>query len=201
MDDINNDKIKVAIYSGSFNPPGIHHKKIVEKVLKNVDFLIVIPCGSKKRKDKKYPRDIFRKKMIKLGFSNIQRCYIDNINLNMDIFMSNYELEERYKRMFGTNVEFLHVVGSDLTCIYKDEKSRIECIWENGEELWRNSKFIVILREGYEIDHLPNNCMVMEDFIIDGSSTKIKKDIKTSEDILEKVREYILQNDIYDEGR
>lgn len=201
MNNINNKKIKVAIYSGSFNPPGIHHRKIAEKVLENIDFLIVVPCGSKKRKDKKYPNDTFRKKMVKIGFSNLERCYIDNINLDMNIFMSNYKLEERYKELFGTNIEFFHVVGSDLTCIYKDEKSKIECIWENGEKLWTDSNFIVIPREGYALEHLPNKCIVMSNFIVNGSSTEIKENVRASKDILEGVKEYILENDVYDEGR
>ena len=200
MNHTNNNELKVGIYSGSFNPPGIHHRKIVEIALKYVDYLIISPCGSKHRKDKIFPKDIFRKEMIQIAFSNLDKIIIDNTSLDNDIFMSNYELKKKYNSFFFKktfhNINFYHIVGSDLTCLYKDDMSVIELFWENGNDLWSNDNFIVIPRENFKINHLPKHTIVLPD-TVPGSSTKIKKNIQNSSDLLPEIKQYILEKKLY----
>ena len=200
MAQTNNNELKIGIYSGSFNPPGIHHRKIVEIALKYVDYLIISPCGSKHRKDKIFPKDIFRKEMIKIAFSNLNNIIVDNTSLDNNIFISNYELKNKYRLFFSNkninNIIFYHIVGSDLTSIYKDNKSIIELFWENGENLWCNDNFIVIPRENFALNHLPKHTTLMQN-IIPGSSEKIKQNILNSNDLLPEVKKYILDNKLY----
>ena len=196
-----NKKVDIGIYSGSFNPPGIHHKRIVERCLQRLRFIVVVPCGSKKRKDKVYPEDFLRKQMVNLGFKNIHRCYIDNTNLNHGMFLSNFDLEQRYTQIFGERVKWWHVVGSDLTCRESDGKSKIERIWKNGEYLWENSNFLVVPRDGYSLDHLPVHSEILEFAKTQGSSSKIKQELPEASGILKEVRKYILDNEIYEQER
>jgi len=35
----------VAIFGGSFNPPGLHHRRLAEELEEQVDEVIVVPCG------------------------------------------------------------------------------------------------------------------------------------------------------------
>ena len=195
----NKKKLKIGIYSGSFNPPGIHHRKIVEAALNYVDYLIISPCGSKHRKDKVFPKDIYRKEMIKIAFSNLDNIIIDYTSLDQNIFMSNYELKKKYSLIFSNdtnNIIFYHIVGSDLTCLYNDNKSIIELLWENGENIWKNDNFIIIPRENFELNHLPIHYILLPNKI-PGSSTDIKNNITNSNDLLPEVKKYILDNKIY----
>ena len=181
-------------------PSVIHHRKIVENVLKYVDYLILSPCGSKHRKDKIFPKDIFRKEMIKIAFSNLDKLIIDYTSLDDDIFMSNHELKNKYNLLFSKNTNkniiFYHIVGSDLTCFYKNKKSVIELFWEKGEDLWNNDNFIIIPRKNFRLDYLPKNYLLLPNEI-PGSSTQIKMNIQNSDDLLPEVKNYILKNKLY----
>ena len=35
----------IAVFGGSFDPPGLHHRRIVEEVRKHFDSVVVVPCG------------------------------------------------------------------------------------------------------------------------------------------------------------
>ena len=35
----------IAIFGGSFNPPGLHHRLVVEELVRQFDEVIVVPCG------------------------------------------------------------------------------------------------------------------------------------------------------------
>ena len=200
MNQINNNEIKIGIYSGSFNPPGIHHRKIVKTVLNYVDQLIISPCGSKHRKDKIFPKDIYRKEIIKLAFCNLDNLIIDYDSLDNDIFISNFELKQKYILLLSKkrdyNIIFYHIVGSDLTCLYKNNKSIIELFWENGTHLWDNDNFIVIPRKSFELNHLPKHSILLQNEI-SGSSTCIRNNIENSTDLLPEVKKYILENKLY----
>ena len=81
-------------------------------------------------------------------------------------------------------------------CLYNDNKSVIELLWEKGENIWKNDNFIIIPRENFEINHLPIHCILIPNKI-PGSSTNIKNNISNSNDLLPEVKKYILDNKIY----
>ena len=42
---------KIGIFGGSFNPPGKHHRDIVEKLSDFFDEIIIVPCGGRPDKN------------------------------------------------------------------------------------------------------------------------------------------------------
>jgi nicotinic acid mononucleotide adenylyltransferase len=45
-----NDK-RIVIFGGSFNPPGLHHRKLAMALAERFDQVIILPCGSRPDKE------------------------------------------------------------------------------------------------------------------------------------------------------
>lgn len=186
---------KIAIYGGSFNPPGIHHRKIVEQILQQglSDQVIVIPCGQ--RGDKTFVDPKHRINMVNLGFPKIPEVKINHMNVEQNIFTSNH----KYEQIFAHLGQLLHVIGADQ--LHGGEESVLIKKWEKGDLLFYDSNFIVIPREGYnKEDFIPPNSSVL-DFNDYGSSSEIRRRIETGESlenlVVDGVLEYILENGLF----
>ena len=188
---------KIAIYGGSFNPPGIHHKEIILSLLSLgiFEYVMVIPCGQ--RNDKNMVSSDKRREMIELAFSNIPGCIINNLNLDLNIFTSNY----RYEKIFGCLGELWHVIGSDLMVNAHKKESLIQKKWENGEWIFNNLNFVVIKRPGFDfkdIDLPFKNTVFSPE--IKGSSTDIRNTINmtgVNYEVDGLVLSYIKNNKLY----
>ena len=188
---------RIAIFGGSFNPPGKHHKEIVLQLLAHgiVDRVVVIPCGQ--RTDKAYEDSEKRIHVMNMAFRDIEGCSVNNFNLELNVFTSNY----RYEKMLGFLGELWHVVGSDLIVGAHKKESSIQKRWENGESVFNTLNFIVIRRPGFDFTErdLPAKCVVV-DMGLSGSSTEIRTAINTPsvEPLLDStVLKYIRNNKIY----
>ncbi len=145
---------RIAVYGGSFNPPGLHHRRIVEALIPHFDEIVVIPCGP--RPDKPTTNDVdsvFRAAMTDLGFRGLPKVTIDLSDLEQAVFSHTDELEKKYAQ-FG---EVWLVVGADLIEGGKDNHSPIQRFWQSGKGLWKSSRFAVMVRENesYEEADLP----------------------------------------------
>src|SRR3982751_986338 len=99
----------IAVYGGTFNPPGLHHRRIVQELRRHFDHVVVVPCGP--RPDK--PCDVepvFRAAMADLAFRGIDGVEVDLFDLEQATFTRTHELDRRYAH----RGELWHVVGSDL---------------------------------------------------------------------------------------
>lgn len=144
---------KIVIFGGSFNPPGIHHRKIVEILSKEFDEVKVVPCGP--RPDKRTTNEIepiHRAAMVDITFRDIApNVEVDLFDLENATFTRNQDLEE----MYSGEGEVWHAVGVDM--VKGGKRSEIYTSWERGKELWENLRFAVIMRDGHDIeeDDLP----------------------------------------------
>lgn len=188
---------RIAIYGGSFNPPGIHHVEVARALTETFDEVIVVPCGP--RPDKSITNDIapsHRATMADLAFGGISKVRVDLFDLENDRFTPNVGLQKRYA---DCGIVY-HVIGSDLigpigNCAVRD-------IWQDGECLWATSHFVVVRRSGHptEEQHLPSTYEILETGI-SGSSNEIRKrifDRKPFEDLMPpRVAAYISRYGLY----
>ena len=192
---------KIAIFGGSFNPAGVHHRDIVAKLAK-LDFakVYVIPCGP--RPDKPSTNDIpaiHRAVMADKTFHGISdKVEVLLFDLENGTFTRNHEFEE----LFAEEGEVWHVVGTDLIKGGASGASLIQKVWRNGEALWRNSNFAVITRRGYRFNKadLPPRARLIR-VSKGGSSEEIRlrafrrKSLKGF--VLPDVEEYVVRNSLY----
>ena len=162
----------VALFGGSFNPPGLHHRNIVEALCPLFDEVVVIPCGP--RPDKEVTDDlqpIYRAAMCDIAFRGLDNVSVELFDMEQATFTRTRELERR----FAERGEVWHVVGTDLTKGGAEKESAIHKHWHHGEELWSEGRFVVIARKGYRCqkNELPPNHRVIQ-LNSDGSSTAIR---------------------------
>lgn len=141
---------RIAVFGGSFNPPGVHHRRIVEALARRFDAVKVVPCGP--RPDKPVTNDIdpiHRAVMADLAFAGLGPAVeVDLFDLEHGTFTRNHELEARY----APDGEVWHVVGTDLIRDGRRGRSPIQVRWAHGPDLWRKSSFAVAVRRGSTFD-------------------------------------------------
>lgn len=136
--------MNIAIFGGSFDPPHIAHKKIVQKVIENmnVDQLFVVPTYLNPFKHKYHlePKERFEllttlfeedEKVEVIDFEIIQNRAVPTIQ-TVKYFNKKYSPKNIYLIIGADNLQFIH-------------------LWNNFKQLQALVKFIVISREGYEV--------------------------------------------------
>lgn len=162
----------IAIFGGSFNPPGNHHAAIAARLARSFDEVRVIPCGP--RPDKPVTGGVppvYRAALADIVFGAIPGVVVDLSDFEQETFTRNHELQTR----FDPQGEVWHVVGSDLVVGGARGASLIQRTWERGEGLWCRANFAVLRRPGYEIDarDMPPHAQEI-DLMVDGASTDIR---------------------------
>jgi len=160
---------RIVLYGGSFNPPGLHHRQVIEDLAGRFDRAVVVPCGP--RPDKDTTNDIepvHRAAMADIAFRGLERVEVDLFDLEQATFTRTWDLDQRYR---GRG-EIWHAIGSDLIAGGAAGKSPIQACWYRGEELWKSLRFVVYARPGHEIDRadLPPNHEVVESHFAGASS-------------------------------
>ncbi len=190
---------KIAIYGGSFNPPCPHHRMIAEKMAKEFDEVVVIPCGP--RPDKPTTNDvdpIHRAAMADMVFGNLPNTGVALFDLEHNVFTRTHRLQE----LFKNRGEVWHVVGTDLIRGGGKGQSFIQREWELGPEIWSTFNFAVVKRHGAEIaDHdLPLKRKIFRT-TFGGSSSEIRERIfkrRSVEGMVDpKIADYIERYGLY----
>ena len=146
--------MRVFFYGGTFDPPHIGHKMIVEYCLDKCDKLILIP--NKKSPDKlSNPVATYaqRKDMLKLLFNN-NKILISDFEHNLDKINYTYLTIKHLKKSYKNSVLTM-VIGNDQLVNLKN---------------WKNFEFIL-----NEVKILCFNRLLSDD---DKSENKLIKDIK-----------------------
>ncbi len=164
---------EIALFGGSFNPPGIHHRRIAESLSKQFDEVIIVPCGP--RPDKLTTNDIaplYRSIMADIGFRGLPNVRVELFDLEQATFTRTHELQKRFEHLG----RLWHVVGSDLTEKSADGLSFIQRVWELGPQVWEDFHFAVVAREGHVCvpDDLPPKHKVIHSQI-EGDSTLVRE--------------------------
>jgi nicotinate (nicotinamide) nucleotide adenylyltransferase len=138
---------KIALFGGSFNPPGLHHRIIAEELARHFDEVIVVPCGP--RADKPTTSDvdpIYRATMVDMTFRGLDRVTVDLFDLEQESFTRTDKLDQ----IFAARGEVWHIVGTDLISDGRRGGSIIQKHWLRGDELWQKLNFAVVVRPGFD---------------------------------------------------
>ena len=180
--------MRLGIYMGSFNPPHLGHKKVIDFLLEKnyVDKILIVPTGNYWNKTS----------IINIEDRINMLKYYENNNVKVDTVHNNYpytyELLNKLKEVYPTDELYL-IIGSDNL----DELHE----WKNIDELLKNK--IIVLKRG-KIKKNPNiddkNIIYLEDFDnIDISSTEIRNG--NFDYIDDNIKNYIINNKLYQEGK
>lgn len=166
--------MRIALFGGSFNPPGKHHTEMARELTRHFNRVVVVPCGPRGDKATVSHIDpVHRAAMADLAFGKIPGVEVDLSDLERGDFTRAFDLEQR----LATNGdEIWHVVGSDLLIGGARSSSEIHR-WHRGDELWENSRFAAFTRHGYPLDIAdlpPRNQMLAT---IAGASTDIRSNL------------------------
>jgi len=178
---------KVAIFGGSFNPPGTHHRLVAEALIPHFDKIIVLPCGP--RPDKPTVNDVepwHRAALADIAFRGLPKVEVDLSDLELSDFTTNDLIEAR----FGHLGELWHVVGSDLAEGGAEGASTIQTTWKEGPTMWRKLRFCIMARPGHELkrgDHPPHHMFLQLEKPSSGASDDIREKIFRRIDYLEMV--------------
>ncbi|MBU1029488.1 NAD(+)/NADH kinase [Patescibacteria group bacterium] len=168
---------KIAIFGGSFNPPHVWHREIVEFLAWEFDEVVIVPCGD--RRDKNSVNDIpplHRAVMCDLAFRGLPNVRLDYHDLEQAEFSSNFALQQRYA---VDGAEVWHVIGSDLLLVGSDGLTKIQRNWVQGSTIWSDFNWLVIDRPGCDLSNgkgvLPPKSRLEKVCTIIGSSTDIRQ--------------------------
>ena len=189
----------IAVFGGSFNPPGIHHRHIATLLAQHHDEVVVVPCGP--RPDKPVTNDvppIYRASMVDMTFRGLPGVQVDLFDLESRSFTRTHLLDEQY----SDQGEVWHVIGADMLTGGARGESVIQREWERGDEIWSRCRFAVILRPGISLnrDDLPPNHRVF-DLSLDTDDTEIRDRVfhhrPMEELVTEEVAGYIVRHGLY----
>ncbi|HEY1066368.1 MAG TPA: NAD(+)/NADH kinase, partial [Pirellulales bacterium] len=151
---------RLALYGGSFNPPGLHHRRVVEELSRRFDEVIVCPCGP--RPDKPVTNDtlpVHRAFLVDLCFGRIPRTTVDLSDLEAEDFTRTHALLERCRPRGSASI----VVPAELIRGGRSE-SVIARDWERGVELWDREHFTIVQTPDSRasIQDLPPHCETLD---------------------------------------
>lgn len=190
---------RIAVFGGSFNPPGLHHLRIAQALSARFDQVLVVPCGP--RDDKSATNllpPIYRAVMADLAFSDVPKVEVDLFDMEQERFTRTCDLDLRY----ASRGEVWHVVGVDLIKGGAKGRSEIQRSWMQGPQLWLNARFAVFTRPGYAFDpaDLPPNHELI-DLEVPGASSDIRQRIAHGESVQDlvtpRVHAYIERYGLY----
>jgi NAD+ kinase len=152
---------RIALFGGSFNPPGLHHRALAQVLASRFDRVLVVPCGPRPDKlETNAVPSVYRAALADMTFGDLPGVEVDLFDLEQDVFTRTVHLQERYEGLG----EIWHTVGTDLIKGGARGESEIQRSWERGQWLWEHGRFIVLQRPGHECpaEDLPPRAQVIE---------------------------------------
>jgi NAD+ kinase len=134
---------RIAVFGGSFDPPGLHHRLVVEEMVQHFDRVIVVPCGP--RPDKMATNEVesvYRAALTDITFRDVAKVEVDLFDLEQAVHTTTDELDQRYSNLG----DVWHIVGSDLTEGGRTGNSVIQKSWKMGDEVWNTLRFAVVAK-------------------------------------------------------
>jgi len=166
--------MKIAVFGGSFDPPHIGHRRVVEEALKvlDIDQLFVIPTYLNPFKKSFFHDEKKRFVLVKQMFKDLDRVKVCDYEIDKKRAVPTYETVLYLKNKYDPDNIYLIIGADNLATLDK---------WYNYQSLKSMVDFVVATRDGIDIpdDFLKLN--VNEDI----SSTKIRsKSLSKVEEIV-----------------
>jgi NAD+ kinase len=152
---------QVAVYTGSFDPPTLFHRTVVEQLrAAGFDEVVIRPTGPRlDRHETEHAATIHRAVMTDLAFRPLTGVRVDLTDLDDQTFTPHHALEAEY----AARGEVWHVVSDEFVSHGRDGLSTVQTRWVSGPELWEQSRFVVIHPAGSPPDpaDLPPTCRLV----------------------------------------
>lgn len=180
--------MKIGVYIGSFNPPHVGHKKVVDYLLDNkyVDKIVIVPTLNYWNKTD----------LIDINHRINMLKFYENENIKIDTYNNKYSYTYKLMRSLSKEYkddELYLIMGADNIIDFDK--------WKNYEELL-NYKIIVMNRDNIDIYKFTNKFNSNNFIILDNynnikiSSTNIRSNIN-SEYLDKEIKDYIVENKLY----
>lgn len=162
---------KIGIYGGSFDPPHLGHRQVLEFAKKHFEEVWVVPCGHRSDKHKLTEANL-RYQMAVCAFKEFK---VLDIEIQRGHMIPTYELMKHLEQVHP-NCSLSFLLSVDLVPTLQD--------WDFGKELVEEVNFVVFPREGHQVSEdlielysgKSNFRFIQEDLNISGvSSTLLRK--------------------------
>ncbi|MDY3563124.1 nicotinate-nucleotide--dimethylbenzimidazole phosphoribosyltransferase [Gemmata sp. JC673] len=152
---------KVAVFTGSFDPPTTYHRKVVELLReKGFDEVIVRPSGPRcDGPEVEHAKPVHRAILTDLAFKDVPGVTVDLSDLDDATFTPHFSLDD----LLGDRGELWHVVPAEFVTGGRASESAIHNKWELGLDAWATRRFVVLHPPGAapDDDDLPPKCQLL----------------------------------------
>lgn len=179
--------MKILIYGATFNPVHLAHISSIEYAYKKGDFdkLLIVPNYTGHFKENNGIASVDdRLNMLKLALKKLKIDYeLSLIEINQQKKIYTYDLINQLKLIYQDS-SFTFLVGSDQAEDFNK--------WHRFDELNKMIDFMIVKRSK---DYKNDNHIVLDNEILDYSSTKIREEYASSG--IESVDQYIREHGLY----
>ena len=171
------DRIRTALFGGTFNPLHNGHIAIAESVLEqglaDEVWMLITPCNPWKA-DQTLMNDRLRYDMVAESVKDISRVTASDYEFRLPkpSFTAN---TLRHISTDYPDREFILTIGADNWVKFHD--------WRESDFIMDNYRIIIYPRQGYPITDVPENATLLDCPLMDISSTQIRQMVKKGEPI------------------
>ena len=175
------ERIRTALFGGTFNPLHNGHLTIVRSVLEqglaDEVWILITPCNPWK-KDQELPDDRIRYDMVAGAVKDMEHVSASDYEFNLP--KPSYTANTlRHISADYPDREFILTIGADNWVKFND--------WRESDFILNNYPIIVYPRNGFEIKDLPQGVTKLDCPLADVSSTDIRNKVQAGESIKEMV--------------
>lgn len=194
----NDNKKRIGIYSGSFNPIHLGHQKLAEYLIENqiVDevWFVVSPCNPLK-KQSQIIDEYIRLDMLMLAIQHWPKFKASDIEFSMPIPSYSIDTLHVLSNQFP-DYQFYLIIGSDNALVFDQ--------WKNYTQILREYPVLVYPRMGYDfslVSELYPQMKLLSSPLYNISSSQIRDFIAQKKDVTSwlhpSVFQYIIENNLY----
>lgn len=190
--------MKIAIYSGSFNPIHLGHTQLAEYLIENelVDevWFIISPLNPLKSPESQLDEQL-RLEMVSLAIKEQAAFKVSDIEFSMPIPSYTIDMLSKLSIQHPEN-QLILIIGSDNAVVFDQ--------WKSYQEILANYPILVYPRRDYDLEFIAKkfpDMQLLNSPYYDISSTQIRELIKDEQDVSEwlnpHVLEYIKEKNLY----
>ena len=190
--------MRVAIYSGSFNPIHLGHQKLAEYLIENqlVDevWFIVSPCNPLKKQEDLIDEYI-RLEMLVFAIKDQHGLKASDIEFTMPVPSYSIDTLHVLSTQFA-DIQFVLVIGSDNALVFDQ--------WKDYTQILKEYPILVYPRHEYDFSFVAGKypeMQLLDSPYFDISSTQIREFIAKKKDVNQwlhpSVYQFIIENNLY----
>ncbi len=185
---------KVAVFTGSFDPPTTYHRRVATLLRgRGFDEVVVRPTGPRcDTPETEHAKPVHRAVMADLAFRDLPGVTVDLSDLDDAVFTPHYSFND----LLADRGEVWHVIPAEFVVGGRTGESAIHTKWELGLDAWTSHRFVVLHQSDAPPDpaDLPPVCRLVA---VDGHVTtedirlRVFQGGSPRPDVTDDVEEYI----------